>query len=276
MAIGVSIRDRRRAAGLSQAELSKAVGVAFQQIQKYESGINRMSFSRLVMLAQALGCRIRDLIGDVDADWAPVVGLTIDQSVRVFQGQGRGLGPLFGVAFGDRVGRGYALARKAVGERTWRRACVPGVAASPCPIAVEGGGSARHLAPEGRILLQWRKGSAKIDPPCLPGLGGQRRPQPSGGGVGIISARSATPRSVADMEMVRKTYDPNNPPKFSDERRAQLDAMTDGELVAPAGSDPDNRPMTDAEWARGAPAGWRGRRGRRQDCLGRSSPRRST
>ncbi len=53
------------------------------------------------------------------------------------------------------------------------------------------------------------------------------------------------------MQMARKTYDPSNPPKFSDEQRARLNAMTDAELVAAAESDPDNRPLTDAEWARG-------------------------
>lgn len=53
------------------------------------------------------------------------------------------------------------------------------------------------------------------------------------------------------MAMVRKVYDPSNPPKVSEAQRARLDAMTEAEIVASAESDPDNRPMTDAEWARG-------------------------
>jgi putative transcriptional regulator len=53
------------------------------------------------------------------------------------------------------------------------------------------------------------------------------------------------------MNMVRKTYDPHNPPKVTDDQRARLSAMTDVEVEAAAESDPDNRPMTDVEWARG-------------------------
>jgi len=53
------------------------------------------------------------------------------------------------------------------------------------------------------------------------------------------------------MPMTRFTYDPSNPPKMSDEERARRAAMTDADIIAAAESDPDNRPMTDAEWARG-------------------------
>jgi putative transcriptional regulator len=53
------------------------------------------------------------------------------------------------------------------------------------------------------------------------------------------------------MKMVRKTYDPGNPPKFSAEERERLNAMTDADIIAAAESDPDYRPMTDEEWARG-------------------------
>jgi hypothetical protein len=61
------------------------------------------------------------------------------------------------------------------------------------------------------------------------------------------------------MKMVRKTYAPNNPPKFSNEQRARLKAMTDAEIVAAAESDPDNRPMAEeraklAQMGHGSPA----------------------
>ena len=61
VAIGQRIRERRRAVGMSQAALAQATGVTFQQIQKYERGANRISFSRLVQIAEALGCPIGDL-----------------------------------------------------------------------------------------------------------------------------------------------------------------------------------------------------------------------
>lgn len=54
-AIGKSIRDLRLAGGISQEKLAKAVGVTFQQIQKYERGANRISASKLYAIALALG-----------------------------------------------------------------------------------------------------------------------------------------------------------------------------------------------------------------------------
>jgi transcriptional regulator with XRE-family HTH domain len=51
---------------MSQTELASAVGITFQQVQKYERGSNRVSFSRLVEIAHALSCRAVDLIGELD------------------------------------------------------------------------------------------------------------------------------------------------------------------------------------------------------------------
>jgi transcriptional regulator with XRE-family HTH domain len=64
--LGLHIRERRKALGISQSALAEALGITFQQIQKYERGFNRVSFSRLVLIAQALDCRISDLIRDLD------------------------------------------------------------------------------------------------------------------------------------------------------------------------------------------------------------------
>lgn len=66
IAIGASIRLRRRQAGLSQEVLAEKCGVSFQQVQKYENGANRVSFSRLVQIAHALGLRVSELVGDID------------------------------------------------------------------------------------------------------------------------------------------------------------------------------------------------------------------
>jgi transcriptional regulator with XRE-family HTH domain len=52
--------------GVSQTKLAESIGVTFQQIQKYERGANRVSFSALVRIAKALDCRVADLIEDVD------------------------------------------------------------------------------------------------------------------------------------------------------------------------------------------------------------------
>jgi transcriptional regulator with XRE-family HTH domain len=66
VAIGASIRMRRRQVGISQDTLAEKCGVSFQQVQKYENGSNRVSFSRLVQIAHALGLRVSDLVGDID------------------------------------------------------------------------------------------------------------------------------------------------------------------------------------------------------------------
>ena len=66
VAIGAAIRVRRRHAGISQETLAEKCGVSFQQVQKYENGVNRVSFSRLVQIAHALGLRVSELVGDID------------------------------------------------------------------------------------------------------------------------------------------------------------------------------------------------------------------
>src|SRR6185437_278032 len=66
VALGLRIRQRRKALNVSQTALAEAIGLTFQQIQKYERGFNRVSFSRLVDIAHALDCRVIDLIGDLD------------------------------------------------------------------------------------------------------------------------------------------------------------------------------------------------------------------
>jgi transcriptional regulator with XRE-family HTH domain len=69
--IGALIRARRLELGMSQTVLAEAVGVTFQQIQKYEKGINRVSASTLMDVATALDARVSDLLpaaSDGEAD----------------------------------------------------------------------------------------------------------------------------------------------------------------------------------------------------------------
>ena len=55
IAIGAQIRALRVAAGMNQATLGEAIGVSFQQVQKYEKGKDRVAASTLQVLAAALG-----------------------------------------------------------------------------------------------------------------------------------------------------------------------------------------------------------------------------
>lgn len=56
--VGSRIRTRREELGLSQWQLGEALGITFQQLQKYEWGTNRVSCSRLVEIGKALGCGV--------------------------------------------------------------------------------------------------------------------------------------------------------------------------------------------------------------------------
>src|ERR1700683_1405940 len=55
--IGPGVRVQRMISGLAQTALSKAVGVTFQQVQKYEKGVNRVGASRLQQIANVLKVR---------------------------------------------------------------------------------------------------------------------------------------------------------------------------------------------------------------------------
>jgi transcriptional regulator with XRE-family HTH domain len=59
--VGRNIRIQRLAKGLSQTELASALGVTFQQVQKYEKGTNRVGSGRLLLISKALGIPLLDL-----------------------------------------------------------------------------------------------------------------------------------------------------------------------------------------------------------------------
>ena len=53
--VGAKLRESRLKRGLSQERLAEEMGITFQQVQKYEKGLNRIGASRLWDLAQVLG-----------------------------------------------------------------------------------------------------------------------------------------------------------------------------------------------------------------------------
>jgi len=67
--VGQRIRQRRTLLGMSQEKLGEAIGLTFQQVQKYERGANRVGSSRLFDLSQVLDVPIvyffEDMPGDV-------------------------------------------------------------------------------------------------------------------------------------------------------------------------------------------------------------------
>jgi transcriptional regulator with XRE-family HTH domain len=60
--VGARISAPRREQRMSQSKLGDKLGVTFQQVQKYEGGVNRISASALVLIAEALRCRLSDLL----------------------------------------------------------------------------------------------------------------------------------------------------------------------------------------------------------------------
>lgn len=61
------MRLLRLARGLSQRELATALGLSFQQVQKYERGTNRISASKLYEISRVLGVEVVSLFADVAA-----------------------------------------------------------------------------------------------------------------------------------------------------------------------------------------------------------------
>ncbi len=63
--VGARLRQRRTLLGIGQATLGDAIGVTFQQVQKYERGSNRMSASRLFDLSRVLDVPIQYFFDDM-------------------------------------------------------------------------------------------------------------------------------------------------------------------------------------------------------------------
>ena len=70
--VGGRIKLRRMVVGLSQEKLADKMGLTFQQIQKYEKGINRCGASRLFQISQILGAPVQSFFEN-----APGVGIEV-------------------------------------------------------------------------------------------------------------------------------------------------------------------------------------------------------
>ena len=75
--VGKRIRHRRWMVGMTQQQLADKVGIKFQQIQKYETGMNRVSASRLWDIAETLGVTISFFFEGLAAGTVPAVGTDI-------------------------------------------------------------------------------------------------------------------------------------------------------------------------------------------------------
>ncbi len=87
--VGRRVRLRRTLLGLSQEKLGQAIGLTFQQIQKYERGANRIGASRLFELSKVLDIPVSfffdDMADDVKANSGRPVGGFADQAQTSFE-----------------------------------------------------------------------------------------------------------------------------------------------------------------------------------------------
>jgi transcriptional regulator with XRE-family HTH domain len=68
--VGKRVRHRRWMLGMTQQQLGERVGIKFQQVQKYETGMNRISASRLWEIAEALNTPVSYFFEDISDDSA--------------------------------------------------------------------------------------------------------------------------------------------------------------------------------------------------------------
>jgi transcriptional regulator with XRE-family HTH domain len=123
--VGAKIRIFRTDRGLSQSDLAGKIGVAFQQVQKYEKGINRVGASRLSRIAAALDISVGELFAssaDKPADPKSPFRLLADpDALRVLKAFSRTSDPRVRRAIA-RLVESIADQRPAVKSSTGRRA----------------------------------------------------------------------------------------------------------------------------------------------------------
>jgi transcriptional regulator with XRE-family HTH domain len=73
--VGAKVRLQRQFLQLSQTALAEALGITFQQVQKYEKGVNRIGASRLQAIARVLGVPISFFFKDAEEEPVTIKGI---------------------------------------------------------------------------------------------------------------------------------------------------------------------------------------------------------
>ena len=89
IAVGARIMTLRRSRGLGQPDLGRAIGVTYQQVQKYEYGKNRVSASMLLRVAGALETTGSQLLGETGELPAPEEDGLLRAFRRIHTSKGR-------------------------------------------------------------------------------------------------------------------------------------------------------------------------------------------
>ena len=112
VAVGARVRIRRRWINISQTQLAQALGITFQQVQKYERGSNRVSASMLVKIAARLETSVAALVGEDGS--APVEAVVYGQLAT--PGAQELLSAFAGIADGEARRAILALARSVAAD----------------------------------------------------------------------------------------------------------------------------------------------------------------
>lgn len=82
-AVGSKVRGLRLRHDMSQGQLAAALGLTFQQVQKYESGTNRISASRLVQISRTLNVPVGYFFEGIKQGGEPIPELITDRDSTV-------------------------------------------------------------------------------------------------------------------------------------------------------------------------------------------------
>ena len=83
VSVGRRIRHRRWLVGISQKELAERVGLRFQQIQKYETGSNRVSASKLWEISKVLDVPVEYFFRDVNQSDEEQLNILDDRNAAI-------------------------------------------------------------------------------------------------------------------------------------------------------------------------------------------------
>lgn len=87
--IGLVIRARRKLLGKTQSEIAEKIGVTFQQLQKYEVGLNTLSIPRALDLCHVLGIRLTDLVPNDKTNEVAALPLALVKNFNKLSEEGR-------------------------------------------------------------------------------------------------------------------------------------------------------------------------------------------
>ncbi|MBL6772754.1 MAG: helix-turn-helix transcriptional regulator [Alphaproteobacteria bacterium] len=80
--VGQRLRQRRISLGITQEDMANALGLSFQQVQKYEKGMNRISSSRLWEIGRIVGVEVAYFFEGMNDDIAEIKNLRDDLHAR--------------------------------------------------------------------------------------------------------------------------------------------------------------------------------------------------